>query len=270
MASPTTHTTSAISTKPGSRISNKTQTVTKLNAKTNQQLINAKLVTQGLEGQKIVQPKLVLSQQNQLKFGNAKNVSSKPVALNVSTGSGSTIRMVNAANLNLTNIGGKPVLLASKGGTIQSLQGQNVILQTQSATPGASLVLQNSIKNPQQNQTLSQSNIVFTPQMKVQQSQQVVLTTTNAKTGQTSVSQQNIVSQGHIVLGGHPVRLQTTNASNAQRVVLASQGQGGQIVAQQILLPAGFQGTAINIKALQGVKVIPIAQAHGQGKGKDI
>jgi len=50
-------------------------------------------------------------------------------------------------------------------------------------------------------------------------------------------------------------------------VVLASQGQGGQIVAQQILLPAGFQGTAINIKALQGLKVIPIAQAHGQGRG---
>lgn len=269
MASPTTPATSVGSTKSTSRITNKSQTVTKLNAKTNQQLINAKLVTQGLEGQKIVQPKLVLSQQNQLKFAGGKNMSSKPVALNVSTSSGSTIRMVNAANLNLTNIGGKPVLLASKGGTIQSLQGQNVILQTQSGTPGASLVLQNSIKNSQQNQSLNQSNIVFTPQMKVQPSQQVVLTTTNAKSGQGGGgTSQSIVSQGHIVLGGHPVRLQTTNASNAQRVVLASQGQGGQIVAQQILLPAGFQGTAINIKALQGVKVIPIAQAHGQGKGK--
>lgn len=268
MASPTTPATSVGTTKSASRITNKSQTVAKLNAKANQQLINAKLVTQGLEGQKIVQPKLVLSQQNQLKFAGGKNMSSKPVALNVSTSSGNTIRMVNAANLNLTNIGGKPVLLASKGGTIQSLQGQNVILQTQSATPGASLVLQNSIKNPQQNQSLNQSNIVFTPQMKVQPSQQVVLTTTNAKTGQGGGTSQSIVSQGHIVLGGHPVRLQTTNASNAQRVVLASQGQGGQIVAQQILLPAGFQGTAINIKALQGVKVIPIAQAHGQGKGK--
>lgn len=93
---------------------------------------------------------------------------------------------------------------------------------------------------------------MLAPQIKVQQTThpQVVLK-----------SAQN-VSQGHIVLGGNPVRLQSTAAGNTQRVVLASSGQGGQIVAQQILLPAGFQGTAINIKALQGVKVIPVAQAQ--------
>lgn len=69
----------------------------------------------------------------------------------------------------------------------------------------------------------------------------------------------------NVMLGGHTVRLQPNSPGGTpQRVVLASQGQGGQIVAQQILLPAGFQGTAINIKALQGVKVIPITQ---QGKG---
>ncbi|KAJ8947527.1 hypothetical protein NQ318_005004 [Aromia moschata] len=111
---------------------------------------------------------------------------------------------------------------------------------------------------------LNQPNIMFSPQVKVQQPQQVVFST-STKTGQASGQQS--VSQGHIMLGGHPVRLQTSNATSTQRVVLASQGQGGQIVAQQILLPAGFQGTAINIKALQGVKVIPIAQAHGQTKG---
>lgn len=72
---------------------------------------------------------------------------------------------------------------------------------------------------------------------------------------------------GHIVLGNQPIRLQTSNSTGSQRVVLASQGQGGQILAQQILLPAGFQGTAINIKSLQGVKVIPIAQNQ---KGKVI
>lgn len=88
----------------------------------------------------------------------------------------------------------------------------------------------------------------------------------------TSSNQQGTtsgVAQGHIVLGGQPVRLQTsgggTAGGGAQRLVLASQGQGGQFVAQQILLPAGFQGTAINLKALQGVKVIPIAQTQGKG-----
>lgn len=44
-----------------------------------------------------------------------------------------------------------------------------------------------------------------------------------------------------------------------QRVVLAVQGGG------QILLPPGFQGGAININSLKGLKMIPIQQ---QTKGK--
>lgn len=98
---------------------------------------------------------------------------------------------------------------------------------------------------------------MIAPQIKVQQTHpQVVLK-----------SAQNTPQSGHIVLGGSPVRLQTTATGNTQRVVLASSGQGGQIVAQQILLPAGFQGAAINIKALQGVKVIPVAQTpHTKSK----
>ncbi|KAJ8971434.1 hypothetical protein NQ314_000690 [Rhamnusium bicolor] len=270
---PSTVTSSVTTTKPTSRTLNKAQTLSKFSSKGTQQLINAKIVTQGLDGQKIVQPKLVVGQ-NQVKLSSGKSIPlTKPVTLNMA-GNANTIRMVNAANLNLTHIAGKPVLLASKGGTIQNLQGQNVILQTQPNASGASLVLQNTVKSSTSNlqQTnansiniLNQSNIVFSPQVKVQQPQQVVFST-NAKTGQ--VGTQQTITQGHIMLGGHPVRLQTSNATSTQRVVLASQGQGGQIVAQQILLPAGFQGTAINIKALQGVKVIPIAQAHGQGKGK--
>lgn len=101
--------------------------------------------------------------------------------------------------------------------------------------------------------------MVLAPQIKVQQTHpQVVLKSApNA-------------SQGHIVLGGNPVRLQTSapSGNTAQRVVLASSSQGGQIVAQQILFPAGFQGAAINIKALQGVKVIPVAQAQHTAKSK--
>ena len=176
---------------------------------------------------------------------------------------------MNATNLNLTHIGGKPVLLASKGTTIQNIQGQNVILQTQPNTSGGSLVLQNAVKglpttqqNAQNINIINQQNVVLGPQLKVQAPQQVVFSS-----GVKSATNQSM-TQGHIVLEGHPVRLQTSTATNTQRVVLASQGQGGQIVAQQILLPAGFQGTAINIKALQGVKVIPLAQAHGQGRGK--
>jgi hypothetical protein len=49
--------------------------------------------------------------------------------------------------------------------------------------------------------------------------------------------------------------------------MLATQGQGGQLVTQQILLPPGFQGGSINIKTLQGLKVIPINQ---QGKGENV
>lgn len=55
-----------------------------------------------------------------------------------------------------------------------------------------------------------------------------------------------------------------TGTGTAQRLVLATQGQGGQLVTQQILLP-NIQSNAINLKSLQGLKVIPIQQ---QGKGK--
>lgn len=180
VASQTT-TVSTAATKTTSRSVAKSQTLTKLNAKNAQQLINAKIIAPGLEGQKIVQPKLVVAQQNQVKLPSGKNVPmAKPVTLNVA-GNANAIRMVNAANLNLTHIGGKPVLLASKSGAIQNLQGQNVILQTQPSASGASVVLQNTGKgasNSLQTQTnnlniLNQSNIVFTPQVKVQQPQQV-------------------------------------------------------------------------------------------------
>ncbi|XP_072385237.1 uncharacterized protein [Diabrotica undecimpunctata] len=266
----TTVTSSTTSSKSASRSANKAQTLTKLNAKGNQQLLNTKLI-QALDGQK---SKLVVNQQNQIKISTGKNSPhSKSLTLNVA-GNTNTIRMVNAANLNLGHLAGKPILLASsKGGTIQNIQGQNVILQTQSNTSAPSLVLQNAVKTSgnsmvQQSASnniniINQPNIVFSPQVKVQTPQQVMFT--SAKSGQVSGAPS--ISQGHIMIGGHPVRLHTSNATNTQRLVLASQGQGGQIVAQQILLPAGFQGTAINIKALQGVKVIPIAQAAGQGKG---
>ncbi|ERL94407.1 hypothetical protein D910_11686, partial [Dendroctonus ponderosae] len=175
-----------------------------------QHLVNAKIITS--DGQKIVQPKMMVG-------GQAIKVPSKVGARTANFGS--SLRMLNTANLNLTTLDGKPVLLASKSG-IQSLHGQNVIVQQ-----------------------------------------------VNRKVLFVGAHYFLLYVTGHIVLGNQPIRLQTNSASGSQRVVLASQGQGGQILAQQILLPAGFQGAAINIKSLQGVKVIPIAQ-NQKGQSRQI
>lgn len=51
---------------------------------------------------------------------------------------------------------------------------------------------------------------------------------------------------------------QASATQGQQRVVLTVQGGG------QIILPQNFQGGAINLKSLQGLKVIPIQQ---QNKG---
>lgn len=47
---------------------------------------------------------------------------------------------------------------------------------------------------------------------------------------------------------------------NAPRLLVATPGQSGQFVTQQIILPSGFQGNALNLK---GLKVIPLSQATG-------
>lgn len=271
-AGTTTTTTVTTSTKTASKSVPKTQTVAKFTPKIAQQLINAKFITQNLDTQKVVQPKVIIGQ-NQVKLNTSKSVTvSKPVTLGV-TSNTNTIRMVNTANLNLTHIGGKPVLLASKGTSLQNLQGQNVIIQTQANASGLvainttkSLAISNVSQQPTSTNVslLNQQNaqVVLAPQIKVQQNSPMLLT---SGVKATNVQGNQNATQNQFVLGSHPVRLQTTTAGT-QRVVLASQGQGGQIVAQQILLPSGFQGTAINVKALQGVKVIPIAQTQ-QTKG---
>ncbi|XP_022901716.2 nuclear factor related to kappa-B-binding protein [Onthophagus taurus] len=240
----TTVTTTSTTTKSNAK-SLKTQTVTKFTPKIAQQLINAKFV------QNVDNKSKMLLGQNQLKTTpKSITVTNKSMP---TQGNTNAIRMVNAANLNLTHIGGKPVLLASKGGSLQNLQGQNVIIQSTSPQNTSSVNVINQ----------GNTQYVLAPQIKVQQSPQVLLSSSNVK---GSVQQVGQSGQSQLVLGGQQVRLQSGGTSN-QRVVLASQGQSGQIVAQQILLPAGFQGTAINIKALQGVKVIPIAQAQQTAKG---
>ncbi|RZF47766.1 hypothetical protein LSTR_LSTR006030 [Laodelphax striatellus] len=103
------------------------------------------------------------------------------------SGGGGGIRM---SGLNLTHIGGKPVLLASKP---QSLQAQNVILASQAGTSGQTVLLA-------------------------------------------------------------PQGLRGSAQTTAGTLTVLQQGP------QQILLPPGFQGGTLNIKTLQGLKVIPLAQ----------
>lgn len=89
--------------KPGPRTATKTQTLAKFPQKVAQQLTNAKFISQDL-------PKIIVGQQGQ------KGAKGVVVSKAAAAGGTNMVRMVNAANLNLTHIGGKPVLLAGKCG----------------------------------------------------------------------------------------------------------------------------------------------------------
>lgn len=154
-----------------------------VSSKLAQQFVNAKLIQNVANSKIIPQQKLVVNQPNQIKINSA----SKPVTVSKSlitaNQNANAVRMVNAASLNLAHIGGKPVLLASKGNTIQNIQGQNVIIQAPPSisTSSASIVLPNRV---------IQANNIVTQQSQISQSQgnaQVVLGT------QLKVQNQNIV-----------------------------------------------------------------------------
>ncbi|KAK5643642.1 hypothetical protein RI129_007487 [Pyrocoelia pectoralis] len=265
--------------KPSMKSSTKTQISTKLIPKIAQQLVSAKFVAQGIGGQKIVQPKVIVgSSQNSLKvpISNKNLASAKPVGINVVAANTSAIRMVNAANINLAQLSGKPLLITSKGSTFQNIQGQNIIIQTQANSNSPGVIISNTEKTTtpsvcQQNSSgvvsvANQQNtqVILSPPLKMQQTSQVVLSNP-LKPTTVSIQQNSNASPSQIVLGGQTVRLQTGGPSNTHRVVLASQNQS-QIITQQILLPVGFQGTPLNIKALQGLKVVPFPQTQG-GRG---
>lgn len=243
-----------------------TATTKLVSSKLAQQFVNAKLIQNVAANKIIPQQKLVINQQNQIKINTtAKQVTvTKSLITNQNT---NAVRMVNAASLNLAHIAGKPVLLASKGNTIQNIQGQNVIIQTQPSisTSTASIVLPNNARVIQgaTSQQQSQNAVVLGTQLKVNPN--IVQASANQMVVGGLKTQSNPQNTPNtVVLGGHAIKMQGTQQN---RVVLASQGQGGQLVAQQILLPPGFQGGAINIKTLQGLKVIPLAQTQ-QAKGK--
>lgn len=104
VASPTTSITTSTITKPSTKTITKTQTIGKFPQKVAQQLLNAKFISQDFQ-------KIIVGQQQQGQKGTTKGV---VVGKSSSGSGGSMVRMVNAANLNLTHIGGKPVLLAGK------------------------------------------------------------------------------------------------------------------------------------------------------------
>lgn len=89
-----------------------------------------------------------------------------------------------------------------------------------------------------------------------------------------------VLFQGTILFNSlQNVILASQAGSSGQTVLLAPQGLRGttpttagtltvlQQGTQQILLPQGFQGGTLNIKTLQGLKVIPLAQTTASSKG---
>uniref|UniRef100_A0A1B0CAR0 Uncharacterized protein n=2 Tax=Lutzomyia longipalpis TaxID=7200 RepID=A0A1B0CAR0_LUTLO len=214
------------------------------------------------------------------------------------------IRMVNASNLNIAHIGGKPVIIASKSATPgQSGQTQGVILQSTAGTNGANLVIggqtlkvqSNSLNLISPTSSNAQTVMIGNQLVKVQQPQQISgeASTTNSITAtgspvaaasgsqaakiiasssqaspQTAVKVQAAQvepqqQQSQMILGAqvkkaNVVKGPSGGAPGQQRVVLALQSGG------QILLPPGFQGGSINLKTLQGLKMISIPQQQQQ------
>ncbi|KAL1455399.1 hypothetical protein WDU94_009494, partial [Cyamophila willieti] len=110
-------------------------------------------------------------------------------------------------------------------------QPNKIITSSSAATPQlVRMVPAGSLKN------LGGSPFILTSAGKTQQS--------------TMVDSQQITSQSSILLS--PQALQTTNG---RTLTLVQQGNG-----QPLLLPSNFQGGTLNIKTLQGMKVIPFSQ----------
>ncbi|CRK96918.1 CLUMA_CG010308, isoform A [Clunio marinus] len=183
------------------------------------------------------------------------------------------IKMINSPNY-IANIGGKPLIIANKANTSTSgntnSQG-GLMLQTNNASNGAFILNSQGQPLKVQGNILTQGNInqpnTSQPQtvmlgnqiVKVQSLQQIQQKVNN----QTSSTTTNAVDgQRPIILGSTIKVLKNVIKSNNQpqqqtnRVVLAAPGtQSGQF-AQQIILPANFQG----LKTLQGLKVIQGSQ----------
>ncbi|XP_031635653.1 nuclear factor related to kappa-B-binding protein isoform X2 [Contarinia nasturtii] len=232
---------------------------------TAQQLVNAKVLgVQGFQG---------LSQ---------------VTSLNQRVKAGTSIRMVNASNLNIANIDGKSIIIA-KPTMIQSpgqisksqiwtQQGNNVgkanIISTLPAgqIQSSQVMFGNQIVKIQPQQSIAQAQgNSSTPTMSVININSANNTTTTPTASVSAGTTRTVVlgSTGQAIKVHAPNVITTTAAGDkstiknvikgtnltttpGQRVVLAVQG------GSQFLLPQNFQGGTINLKSLQGLKMIPI------------
>lgn len=232
---------------------------------TAQQLVNAKVLgVQGFQG---------LSQVSQL---------------NQRVKAGTSIRMVNASNLNIANIDGKPIIIAKTPTMIQSPNQIQKTIWTQQGNNVNAVGKTNIIGTLPASQ-LQSSQVMFGNQIVKLQPQQSSASVQSNATGQTmsvininanssnstgttqTVSGISTGTSRTVVLGSsgqtikvHAPNVITTTAKPAvknvikgtnltsspgQRVVLAVQG------GTQFILPQNFQGGTINLK---GLKMIPI------------
>ncbi|GAB0097619.1 hypothetical protein DMENIID0001_132790 [Sergentomyia squamirostris] len=282
-----------VTTTAGSRLKVTTATSGSVAADSGQKVLAQKVTGTGSSAVKAVNPAQAMVNAKLLGVQNITAGKMKP-----------GIRMVNASNLNIAHIGGKPVIIASKAATPgQTGQTQSVILQSSAGTNGANLVIGgqtlkvqgNSLNliSPNSSNAVMIGNQLVKVQSQAQQQSQVqvqevaaggsgasgsgspagnpagkIMASSSQASPQTAVKMQAAVAtqqQGssQMILGAQVKKGSLMKAPGGagpgqQRVVLALQSGG------QLLLPPGFQGGSINLKTLQGLKMISIPQQQPQ------
>lgn len=158
----------------------------------------------------------------------------------------------------------------AQGAQTVMLNNQLVKVQTQPmqvAAASSSMAQGNIATSSNQNPTGTKTVVIGTKLQQQQQQHQQSPQQQNVINASPSSSQggghhQVIQQQQQVVLGTTLKNVVKTNQPNTQqRVVFAVQGGG------QFILPQGFQGGAINLKSLQGLKVVPIQQNQQHSKG---
>lgn len=163
--------------------------------------------------------------------------------------------------------GGQALKILPPGAQAQTvmLNNQLVKVQTQPMQVASSSSVTQSNMTAAASQNTGTKTVVIGTKLQQTQHQNILNSSPSSSHGQThhQVMQQQHQQQHQVVLGTALKNAVKTNQAggNQQRLVFAVQGGG------QFLLPPGFQGGAINLKTLQGLKVIPIQQAQQHGKG---
>ncbi|XP_071441190.1 nuclear factor related to kappa-B-binding protein isoform X2 [Hetaerina americana] len=238
------------------------------------QQVVAKVLTNA-QGQVISMESLLAHQKHSGALGQAATVR---VAAGGKPGQASLIQLPSGTP------GGVPHFAVVTQGSLISVAGQPRVLQAAHLTAAPQVVAHASSLA---GQPATMTGLTATSQAiaKLAAGKPIVAGTgtTNLRMVSPGTATASGLNLAHI--GGKPVILaskaqtsQIQGAAAGQNMILTSQSlraQGGTLVlqqgaTQQILLPPGFQGGTLNIKTLQGLqglKVIPIAQATS-GKGR--